>query len=162
MVQLPAVNTTQFKWVKSRLPRKPQPVPPIYEPEVAAKAIVWAAQHYRREWYLGMSTLEAIVGNKIAPGYADHYLAQNGYQSQQYDGAVITDRPDNLLAPLDEEIDYGSHGDFDARGRSHSWQFFLSKYRRPLAWAGAGLASVTMGTVTCKKILNAFKENGHG
>ena len=100
MVQLPAVNTTQFKWVKSRLPRKPQPVPPIYEPEVAARAIVWAANHYRREWYLGISTVKAIVGNKIAPDYADHYLAENGYASQQCEGEADPNRPDNLLAPL--------------------------------------------------------------
>ena len=79
MVQMPALNTPQFDWVKSRLPRKPQPVPPIYQPEVAADAIVHAAHHYRREWFVGGSTVVAIQGNKIAPGFGDWYLAQQGY-----------------------------------------------------------------------------------
>ena len=162
MVQLPAVNTTQFKWVKSRLPRKPQPVPPIYQPEVAARAIVWAAHHYRRQWWLGISTVKAIAGNKVAPGYADHYLAEHGYASQQCDGEADPHRPNNLLAPLDEESDYGSHGDFDDRACSFSWQFLLSRHRGALALAGAGLASAIVGTATAEKIRNMFKENGHG
>ena len=78
MVQMPALNTPQFDWVKSRLPRKPQPVPPIYQPEVAAEAIVHAAHHYRREWFVGGSTVVAIQGNKIAPGFGDWYLAKQG------------------------------------------------------------------------------------
>jgi hypothetical protein len=83
MVQLPAMNTPQFSWVKNRLPRKPKPVPPIFQPEVAADAIVWAAHHYRRQWYVGGSTALAIVGDKIAHGLADRYLAQQGYEAQQ-------------------------------------------------------------------------------
>jgi NAD(P)-dependent dehydrogenase (short-subunit alcohol dehydrogenase family) len=82
MVQLPALNTPQFSWVKSRLRRKPQPVPPIYQPEVAADAIVWAAYNYRRQWYVGGPTTLAIVGDKIAPGLADRYLAKQGYEAQ--------------------------------------------------------------------------------
>ncbi len=93
MVQMPALNTPQFDWVKSRLPRKPQPVPPIYQPEVAADAIVHAAHHYRREWYVGGSTAIAITGNKIAPGLGDWYLGQQGYDAQQYDGHGDPDRP---------------------------------------------------------------------
>src|SRR6266704_132303 len=83
MVQMPALNTPQFSWVKSRLPRKPQPVPPIFQPEVAAEAIFWAAHHDRPEVYVGWPTVEAIVGNKVAPRLADHYLARTGYDSQQ-------------------------------------------------------------------------------
>src|SRR5436189_1674691 len=108
MVQMPALNTPQFNWVKSRLPRKPQPVPPIYQPEVAADAIVHAAHHYRREWYVGGSTVTAIVGNKIAPGFGDWYLARQGYDAQQYDGHVAPDRRDNLYAPVDDDRDHGT------------------------------------------------------
>jgi NAD(P)-dependent dehydrogenase (short-subunit alcohol dehydrogenase family) len=86
MVHMPALNTPQFNWVKSRLPRRPQPVPPIYQPEVAAEAIYWAAHHNRRELYVGMSTVKAIVGNKIVPGLLDRFLGRNGYEAQQYDG----------------------------------------------------------------------------
>src|SRR5205823_11999481 len=86
MVQLPAMNTPQFSWVKSRLPNKPQPVPPIFQPEIAAEAIVWAAHSNRREVYIGMPTVKAIVGDKIAPGLLDHYLARKGYDSQQTNG----------------------------------------------------------------------------
>jgi len=83
MVQLPAINTPQFSWVKSRLPNKPQPVPPIYQPEIGAEAIFFAAQNDRREMYVGLPTVEAIVGDKVAPGFADFYLGKNGYESQQ-------------------------------------------------------------------------------
>src|SRR5436853_678126 len=93
MVQLPAVNTPQFGWVKSRLPHKAQPVPPIYQPEVAAEAIVWAAHHPRREFYLGLSTVRAIIGNKLVPGLGDWYLARIGYAAQQTDEPEDTHRP---------------------------------------------------------------------
>src|SRR5881227_4070516 len=86
MVQLPAMNTPQFSWVKSRLPRKSQPVPPIYQPEIAAEAIVYASHHPRREIYVGMPTVGAITVNKVVPGLLDQYLARFGYDSQQYDG----------------------------------------------------------------------------
>src|SRR5213075_1770491 len=93
MVQLPALNTPQFGWVKSRLPRKAQPVPPIFQPEVAAEAIYFAAHNPRREFYIGLPSVKAIVANKIAPGLLDHYLARNGYGSQQHDGAEDPNRP---------------------------------------------------------------------
>ena len=118
MVQMPALNTPQFDWVKSRLPRKPQPVPPIYQPEVAAEAIVHAAHHYRREWFVGGSTVVAIQGNKIAPGFGDWYLAQQGYGAQQYDGHADPNRPNNLYEPVDEQKDHGPHGDFDSRAHA--------------------------------------------
>jgi short-subunit dehydrogenase len=137
MVQMPALNTPQFDWVKSRLPRKPQPVPPIFQPEVAAEAIVHAAHHYRREWYVGWSTLEAIVGNKLLPSLGDWYLGHTGYESQQYDGAVAPDRANNLHEPVDERHDFGAHGDFDNRARDFSWQLWASRNRGWLAAAGA-------------------------
>ena len=138
MVQMPALNTPQFNWVKSRLPRKPQPVPPIFQPEVAAQAIVWAAQHNRREVYVSWPTVKAIVGDKLAPGYADRYLARTGYDAQQYDGLADPDRPHNLWEPLPG--DHGAHGDFDARATRISLQFWINKHRRALALAGLGLA----------------------
>ena len=138
MVQMPALNTPQFEWVKSRLPRKPQPVPPIYQPEVAAEAIVWAAHHDRREWNVGASTAFVIAANKVAPGLGDRYLAHQGYDSQQYDGRVDPDRRNNLHEPADDQEDFGAHGDFDARSRSHSWQARLSRHRDCLVWSTAG------------------------
>jgi NAD(P)-dependent dehydrogenase (short-subunit alcohol dehydrogenase family) len=139
MVQMPALNTPQFGWVKSRLPRKPQPVPPIFQPEVAARAIVYAAHHKRREIYVGWPTVKAVVGNKVAAGYADHYLARNGYDSQQRDGLADPGRPDNLWEPVPG--DHGAHGDFDGRAREHSSQLWANTHRGLLALAGAaGLA----------------------
>jgi short-subunit dehydrogenase len=137
MVQMPALNTPQFDWVKSRLPRKPQPVPPIYQPEVAADAIVWAAHHYRREWCVGGSTAVVIPANKIAPGFGDWYLAKQGYGAQQYDGEVDAQRPNNLYQPLPG--DRGAHGDFDTRAHRRSWQLWASQRRGWLAAAGAVL-----------------------
>jgi NAD(P)-dependent dehydrogenase (short-subunit alcohol dehydrogenase family) len=100
MVQLPAINTPQFSWCKTRLPRHPQPVPPVFQPEVAARAILWAAHERRREVYLGGSTLKAILGNKVAPGLLDRYLARTGYDAQQTDERVNPDRPANLFEPV--------------------------------------------------------------
>ncbi len=137
MVQMPALNTPQFGWVKSRLPRKPQPVPPIYQPEVAAEAILWAANHDRREVWVGWPTVEAIIGNRIAPGLLDHYLAHFGYDSQQTDEPANPNQPNNLWEPL--PVDAGAHGVFDARSRNHSTEFWLSKNREWLAMAGLGV-----------------------
>ena len=134
MVQMPALNTPQFDWVKSRLPRKPQPVPPIFQPEVAAEAIAWAADHDRRELYVGWPTVEAIVGNKIAPGWLDHYLARHGFDSQMTDEPEDPDRPDNLWEPVPG--DHGAHGRFDDRARSSSWQLWADMHRGWLAAAG--------------------------
>ncbi|MDP9332917.1 MAG: SDR family oxidoreductase [Actinomycetota bacterium] len=119
-VQLPALNTPQFEWVRTRLPGHPQPVPPIYQPEVAAEAIVWAAEHVPRNLKVGMSTVFAIYANRVAPGLLDRYLALTGYDSQQLDEPVDTTRPDNLFEPVGG--DHGAHGCFDARARAHSWQ----------------------------------------
>src|SRR5262249_19758077 len=101
MVQMPALNTPQFGWVKSRLPRKAQPVPPIFQPEVAAHAIYYAAHHpEKREYYAGWSTVKAIVGNKLMPSFGDRFLARQGYESQQHDGPEDPSRPNNLWEPV--------------------------------------------------------------
>ncbi|HUY31149.1 MAG TPA: SDR family oxidoreductase [Pirellulales bacterium] len=136
MVQMPALNTPQFDWVKNRLPRKPQPVPPIYQPEVAAEAVVHAAHHYRREWFVGGSTVVAIQGNKIAPGFGDWYLARQGFGAQQYDGHADSKQPNNLNEPVDEHMDHGAHGDFDSRAHSHSLQLWVDQHREWIALAG--------------------------
>ncbi|HWO41426.1 MAG TPA: SDR family oxidoreductase [Candidatus Eisenbacteria bacterium] len=137
-VHMPALNTPQFSWVKSRLPRKPQPVPPIFQPEVAADAILWAIEQERSEVYVGWPTVKAIVGNKIAPRFADWYLARNGYEAQQTDEPVEPGRRDNLWEPVPG--DHGAHGAFDARAHDSSVQMWLSKHRRWVALAGLTLA----------------------
>ena len=137
MVQMPALNTPQFGWVRSRLPRKAQPVPPIYQPEVAARLIYYAAHHpHKREYYASWSVIKAIFGNKLAPSYADRYLAKHGYDSQQYDGAADPNRPDNLYAPVSP--DHGAHGAFDARAKTWSLEAWLEENAGKLA-VGLGL-----------------------
>ena len=142
MVQMPALNTPQFDWVKSRLPRKPQPVPPIFQPKVAAEAIAWAADHDRRELYVGWPTVEAIVGNKIAPGWLDHYLAQTGVDTQMTQQPADPDRPDNLWNPVPGV--HRTHGRFDDRARSSSWQLWADTNRGWLAAAGGCLAGLSL------------------
>ena len=142
MVQMPALNTPQFSWVKSRLPRKAQPVPPIFQPEVAAEAIVWAAHHDRRELAVGWPTIEAVVGNKIAPGWLDAYLARTCYDAQMTDEPELPGRPDNLWEPVDGRHDHGAHGGFDQKSHGESWQFWADTHRGWLALAGGGLAAL--------------------
>jgi NAD(P)-dependent dehydrogenase (short-subunit alcohol dehydrogenase family) len=144
MVQLPAMNTPQFSWVKSRLPRKPQPVPPIYEPDIGADAVLFAAHNERREMYVGYPTVGAIVVNKIAPGFIDWYLATNGYDAQQTDEPVEPDRRDNLWEPVPG--DHGAYGSFGERAITASPQLWISKNRHWLAMAGAGLAGFALST----------------
>jgi hypothetical protein len=129
MVQLPAVNTPQFNWSKSRLPRRAQPVPPIFQPEVIAEAIVWAADKRPRELIVAWPAWKAIWGEKLIPGLIDRYLAKTGYESQQTDEPRDPDAPNNLLAPLPG--DPGAHGRFDARARSYSLELWLRQHR---AW----------------------------
>ena len=128
MVQLSAFNTPQFGWIKSRLPRRAQPVPPIFQPEVAAEAIYFAAGCPRREFIVGWPAFKAIYGNKIAPWYADRVLARMGYDAQQHNGPEDPERPNNLYEPV--AGDHGAHGIFDARSRNWSGQWWLSKNRR--------------------------------
>lgn len=137
MVQMPALNTPQFGWCKTRLPRHPQPVPPIFQPEVAAKAVVWAAHHRRREVYVGGSTLEAIFGNKVMPGILDRYLARTGYAAQQTGETVGHDRPNNLFEPLPG--DPGAHGIFNDHAHQRSVQLWETTHRSWVTSAGAGL-----------------------
>lgn len=140
MVQLSAFNTPQFDWVKSRLTHKGQPVPPIYQPEVAAEGIYWAARHKRRELMIGWPALKAIYGNKIAPQYADWVLARTGYEAQQTEAPEDPNRPNNLWEPLDGEQDHGAHGRFDDRASNVSPQLFSTTHRTLLSLAGLGAA----------------------
>jgi len=142
MVQLPAMNTPQFDWVRSRLGKRAQPVPPIYQPEVAADAIVWASQHDRREIYVGASTEIAIIGNKAAPGAADAYLAKYGYESQQTNEPEDAGRADNLWHPVDDDRDFGTHGRFGSRARQSSWQTWVTEHRSAIAGAVAAAAAI--------------------
>ena len=144
MVQLPGLNTPQFDHCRVKAPVEghPMPVPPVYQPEVAARAIYWAAHHDRRELYVGFPTVATIVGNKLAPWLMERYLARTAYGSQQMkDVPVDRDRPDNLFEPVDR--DEGAHGRFDDRAHTHSPQLRLTEVR-PLLAAGVaagGLAA---------------------
>lgn len=148
MVQLPAMNTPQFSWVKSRLPRKPQPVPPIYQPEIAAETIVYAAHHDRREIQVGLPTVVAIEGNKIAPGMIDEYLAHTNYEAQQTDEPVEADRRDNLWSPVPG--DHGAHGSFDNRSHNFSPQAWLNTHRNSVFLAG--VTGAVFGALFCRKV----------
>jgi len=140
IVQMPGMNTTQFGWVRVRVPNAPQPVPPIYQPELAARAVVWAAAHpKRRELWVGLPTVWTIVGNRVASWAAERYLARTGYDSQQTSTPVAPDRRDYLEAPLDEDADRGAHGSFDGRAHDHSPQLWAVTHRPVLAAAGAAL-----------------------
>lgn len=140
MVQLPAINTPQFGWVRSKLPKKSQPVPPIFQPEVAADAIEWSAHHSKRELYVGYPATQTIIGNKLLPGVGDWYLAHNGYSGQMTDQQDDPDRPDNLWDPVPG--DRGAHGAFNDRARTWSPELWISKNKHWLAAAGAGAAAL--------------------
>jgi NAD(P)-dependent dehydrogenase (short-subunit alcohol dehydrogenase family) len=133
VVHLPAVNTPQFDWMRNRLPRRPQPLPPIFQPEVAAHAIHHAAHHPRRELWVGGSAVQAIVGQKLAPGLLDHVLARKGYRGQQTDEPART-RPDNLFDSVDDEV--GAHGRFDRRAKSRSLALTATEHRPALLRGG--------------------------
>ena len=140
MVQLPAINTPQFDWVLSRLPRRAQPVPPIYQPELAAKAILYAAEHpeKREHWLGGRLTLTLLI-NAIAPGVLDRKLARDGYAAQQTEEPKDAEQPVNLWRPADDDTDFGAHGSFDDRAKRHSPQQWLSHHR---GLAGAAVSAV--------------------
>lgn len=148
MVQMPAVNTPQFDWVLNRLPKPAQPVPPIYQPEVAAGAVVHAATHpRRREYWVGGSTALTLIGNAIAPGILDWYLSKTGISSQQVERPLPADHPVNLWHPADgkDGHDYGAHGSFDERSRTTSSQVWASQHHGLLAAAGALALSLGLG-----------------
>jgi hypothetical protein len=136
-VHLPATNTPQFDWVRSRLPRRAKPVPPIYQPEVAARAIVWASEHPVREVRVGTPTLLAIAAQKAIPGVLDWYLGRTGFDAQQTSEPEDPNRPDNLFAPLPG--DRGVHGRFDADAREHSPETWLAMHRAPVVGVAAVL-----------------------
>jgi NAD(P)-dependent dehydrogenase (short-subunit alcohol dehydrogenase family) len=149
IVQLPALNTPQFEWTRSRMPRRAQPVPPIYQPEVAAEAIVWAATHRRRQLSVGWPTVKAIFGEKIAAGLLDDYLARVGYDDQQTREPADPNQPDNLYLPVPG--DHGTHGRFDQRAHSFSLQSWMNRHR----WLTLLLASGTFLLWNLDRRLNA-------
>lgn len=139
MVQLPAHNTPQFEWGRAKLPRHPQPVPPIFQPEVAAEAIVYAAAHPRRELVVGWPTVKAVYGEKVAPGLLDRILSRIGYDQQQTDEPLPRERAGNLFEPVPG--DYSAHGTFDDQAKVRSLLFELNRRRGQVA-AVAGLGAI--------------------
>jgi NAD(P)-dependent dehydrogenase (short-subunit alcohol dehydrogenase family) len=156
VVQMPAVNTPQFSWVRSRLPRQPQPVPPIYQPEVGARAVLFAADHPDcREYWVGATTTATILANRLVPGLLDRYLARTGYSSQQTNEQARPGRPDNLLEPVDGPpgSDHGAHGEFDDRAHGGSLQQWLSRHVRLLTdrkSASPGGTALLAGLLTAR------------
>jgi short-subunit dehydrogenase len=152
MVHLPAMNTPQFSWCRTRLPLHPQPVPPIFQPEVGARAIVWAAEHNRREVYVGWPTVKAIYGQELLPGYADRYLAENAYEGQETSQPVTAHRSDNLFHPVPGN-QYSAHGIFDERARPVSIQSWLDLHPGSMALIAGGFAvGVALGWATRFKV----------
>ncbi len=151
MVQLPGVNTPQFSWCLSRLPDHPMPVPPIYEPEIPAEAVYFAAHHRRREIWVGYSAVGAIVGDRIAPRVADWYLAKKGFSSQQMpDRPVKPDRPYNLFEPVPAQA--ATHGIFDGKAKRRSPQLWANMHRNVVGGAvAAGAAAVVAGAALAKR-----------
>ncbi|MBV9267661.1 MAG: SDR family oxidoreductase [Acidobacteriaceae bacterium] len=147
-VHLPAMNTPQFNWCRTKLPRHPQPVPPIFEPEVAAEAVYFAAHHRRREIFVGWPTAKAIYGQDIAPGFADRYLGKNGYDAQQTSEPVAPNRPDNLFQPVPG--DYAAHGSFTKESKDFSLQMWMTLNRKPLGIAAAATL-IGAGTLLWKR-----------
>ena len=145
MVDLPAVNTPQFDWAMNKMGKKAQPVAPIFQPEVPARAIFFAATHRRRQVWVGFPTVKAILANRIAPGLIDRYLASAGYKGQLTDQPLPADAPANLFEPVPGY--YSTHGRFDGQSKSHSWEMFTDRHRTA-AWAAAGL-----GLVACVHLL---------
>ncbi|WP_031480574.1 SDR family oxidoreductase [Streptomyces bicolor] len=146
IVQMPAVNTPQFSWVRSRLPHHPQPVPPIYQPEVAARGVLHAADHpERKQYYIAAGTAATIWANRLAPALLDRYLARTGFASQQTD-APASPEPDNLFTPADRlpTTDHGSHGAFDDRAHTRSWQAALARHPAATTATALGLAATAM------------------
>ena len=145
IAQMPALNTPQFSWVLSRLPKHPQPVPPIYQPEIAARAVVFAADHpHRKQYWVGASTAATTLGQRLVPALLDHYLAKTGYTSQQTKQAASPNRPNNLWEPVDSAAnsDHGAHGTFDDRATARSPQLWISQHARASGIAAAAAVGV--------------------
>jgi short-subunit dehydrogenase len=148
MVQLPGVNTTQFNWCRSKLPEHPKPVPPIYQPEIPAEAVYWAAHHRRRELWVGYSAVEAILGSKVAPSsLVDLYLAKTGFAGQQVKNMpVVGEREGNLFKSVQREA--ATHGIFDAQAKTRSPQLWASTHRPLLGAALAGTLAAAAGAAS--------------
>jgi short-subunit dehydrogenase len=146
MVQLPGLNTPQFDHCLSKMPRHPMPVPPVFQPEVAARAVYWAAHHRRREVYVGVPTVYTIVGNKLAPAIAERYLARTAVDGQQTSQPVDPNRPANLFEPVDDDHDEGAHGTFDGKARTREAQAWLTRHRLG-STLGAALAAGAAATL---------------
>ena len=155
-VQLPAVNTPQFDWARSRMPRRAQPLPPIFEPEVIAGAVHHAAHHPRREYWLGYPAWKAILGERMAPGIADHVLAQEAWDGQMTDEPRIEGRPDNLYEPV--EGDWAARGRFTDRAADASPAIWAGEHRGAVAGAG-GLA--LLGLLTAAAVLTTTRRRGN-
>lgn len=149
MVDLPAVNTPQFDWALNKMGRKAKPVAPIYQPEVPARAIFFAATHRRREVWVGLPTVKAILANRIAPGLIDRYLARAGYSGQLSDEPLGDEAPANLYEPVPG--DYGAHGRFDARSRGRSWEMFTDRHKAA-CWVIAGIAVAVCAHKMAKRL----------
>ena len=145
VVHMPALNTPQFEWCKSRMPRKPQPVPPIFQPEVGAEAVYWAAHHHRRELFVGWPTVKAIWGQRFIPGLLDRYLAKMAWDGQMYDGQRAPNPPVDLFEPVPGHQE--AHGAFDDRARASSSELWLTTRVPWGALAGAGLVSVLLAAL---------------
>lgn len=152
MVQLPAMNTTQFGWVLNRLPHQPRPMGKIYQPEVAARAILYAAAHDRRSIWVGASTYKAIIGNKLCPAYADDVLARNGYQGQQTKEPAPPNAANNVWEPVHE--DRGIHGDFGGEAANHSLTLWAALHR--------GFIATAAGVVVLTSLLAGYRLKGGG
>ncbi|MDR0358032.1 MAG: SDR family oxidoreductase [bacterium] len=145
MVHLPAVNTPQFSWCRTKLPLHPMPVPPIYQPEVPAETVYYAAHHRRREIYCGGSAVAVILGNKLVPAAAERYLARTGFSSQQMPGhQVSSDRPDNLFHPVEDKA--ATHGIFDTQANAQSYQVWATEHRPFVAGAAAAIGGMLAAT----------------
>ena len=148
MVQMPAMNTTQFGWVKSYLKNKPKPMGRIFEPEVAAKAVVQVVRDHQRELYVGYPTVQTIWGNKVIPGYLDNYLAKTGFQGQQTDEPESEDRQNNLWQPVPG--DHGARGSFEAESWNHSPETWMATHKKTTLGMIAGLAMGVTAAVILK------------
>jgi len=148
VVHMPALNTPQFEWCKSRMPRKPQPVPPIFQPEVGAEAVYWAAHHRRRELFVGWPTVKAIWGQRFIPGLLDRYLARMAWDGQMYDGARDPNTPVDLVEPVPGH--QGAHGAFDDRARDSSSELWLTTRVPWGALAGAGLVGLLYAAIKAR------------
>ena len=150
MVQMPAMNTPQFDWAKSRLPRQTQPVPPIFQPEVGADAVHHAVRHdVGRELLVAWPTVKAVVGEKLVPAYIDRRLGRDGYSSEETEVPADPARPDNLWGPVPGP--YGAHGRFDDRSKDFSVELWLAKHRPWLQLAGAAVAGVALGALSGRR-----------